>query len=91
MTLVVRLLGQIELSRDEQSVSMRGAKPVALLAYLLVTGRAHSRQHLVDLLFEGSDDPRASLRWTLSKLRKAIGADHCYFNRYPQCTISLHE
>ena len=37
MTLVVSLLGQIEISRDEQPVSMRGAKPVALLAYLLVT------------------------------------------------------
>jgi DNA-binding SARP family transcriptional activator len=49
---------------------------LALLAYLVVTGKPHSRQHLVDLFFfDGPDDPRAALRWTLSKLRKAIGAD----------------
>ena len=58
-----------------------GHRPLALLAYLLVTGRAHSRQHLVDLLFETSDDPRASLRWTLSKLRKAIGSDYVLADR----------
>jgi DNA-binding SARP family transcriptional activator len=81
MTLVVRLLGQIELSRDEQSVSMRGAKAVALLAYLLVTGKAHPRQHLLDLLFDGPSDPKASLRWTLSILRQGIGAGYILADR----------
>jgi oligopeptide transport system substrate-binding protein len=53
-----------------------------LLAYLLLTGKPHSRQHLVDLLFfEGPDDPRAALRWTLSKLRKAIGSDFILADR----------
>lgn len=48
-------------------------RPLALLAYLLLTGKPHSREHLADLLFDLPDDPRASLRWTLSKLRQAIG------------------
>ena len=81
MTLAVSLLGKIEISRDEQPVSMRGAKPVALLAYLLVTGKAHTRRHLIDLLFDGPADPRASLRWTLCELRQAIGADYILADR----------
>ena len=81
MTLAVHLLGQVQISRDNQAVSVRGYKPVALLAYLLVTGKAHTRQHLIDLLFDGPDDPKASLRWTLSELRRAIGADYILANR----------
>jgi alpha-glucoside transport system substrate-binding protein len=48
---------------------------MALLAYLIVSRKAYSREHLIDVLFDGSNDPRAGLRWTLSKLRKAIGSD----------------
>jgi predicted ATPase/DNA-binding SARP family transcriptional activator len=81
MTLSVRLLGPVQISRDEQPISVRGYKPVALLAYLLVTGVAHTRQHLVDLLFDGPDDPKASLRWTLSELRRAIGAEYILADR----------
>ncbi len=81
MTLVVRLLGPVQISRDDQPIAMRGYKPVALLAYLLVTGQAHTRQHLLDLLFDGPDDPKASLRWTLSELRQAIGAEYILADR----------
>ena len=81
MTLLIHFLGPPKISRDGDPVDVPGHRPLALLAYLLVTGRAHSRQHLVDLLFEGSDDPRASLRWTLSKLRKAIGSDYVLADR----------
>jgi DNA-binding SARP family transcriptional activator len=35
----------------------------------------------VDLLFEGPDDPRAALRWTLAKLREAIGAEYLLADR----------
>src|SRR5690606_36423258 len=47
-------------------------KTRALLAYLALTGRAFRREHLCDLLWEVPDDPRGSLRWSLSKLRRLV-------------------
>jgi DNA-binding SARP family transcriptional activator len=81
MSLMIRLLGPVQLSRDDQPVQVRGYQPLALLAYLLLTAQAHSRQHLIDLLFDRSDDPRASLRWTLSELRRAIGGSYILADR----------
>jgi ABC-type oligopeptide transport system substrate-binding subunit/DNA-binding SARP family transcriptional activator len=81
VTLLVHLLGPPRISRDGQPITIPGHRPLALLAYLLVSGEAHSRQHLVDLLFDNADDPRASLRWTLSKLRRAIGARYILSDR----------
>jgi DNA-binding SARP family transcriptional activator len=75
MTLNVRLLGRVQLDLDGRPISMRGHKPLALLAYLLVTGQPATRRHLIDLLFDGPDDPHANLRWTLAELRRAIGGD----------------
>lgn len=75
MSLQIQLLGPPQISCDGQLIDLPGYRPLALLAYLVVTGQAHSRDHLVDLLFDGPNDPRASLRYTLSKLRQAIGAD----------------
>ena len=71
MTLYIRLLGPAELSQDDNPIHLKGHKPLALLAYLLLTGQAHSRSYLVDLLYDESADPRGSLRWTLSRLRQA--------------------
>ncbi len=81
MTLVVRLLGPVQMSHDDQPISVRGYKAVALLAYLLLTGKAHTRRHLIDLLFDGPDDPKASLRWILSELRQAIGPNFILADR----------
>ncbi|MCQ3980691.1 MAG: hypothetical protein DPW09_45395, partial [Anaerolineae bacterium] len=81
MTLIIRLLGPVQISRDDQPVQIRGYQQVALLAYLLITGKAHTRQHLVDLLFDHSDDPRANLRWILSELRRVIGGDYILADR----------
>ncbi|MCK6625660.1 MAG: extracellular solute-binding protein [Anaerolineae bacterium] len=81
MTLIIRLLGPIQISRDDQSIQIRGYQSLALLAYLLITGKAHTRQHLVDLLFDHSDDPRANLRWILSELRRTIGPDYLLADR----------
>jgi DNA-binding SARP family transcriptional activator/tetratricopeptide (TPR) repeat protein len=44
----------------------------ALLGYLVATRRAHIRPRICDLLWEGPDDPRAALRWSLWKLRPLI-------------------
>ena len=82
MTLRIQLLGPVNISRDKDPIRIPGHRPLALLAYLVVTGKPHSRQHLVDLFFfDGPDDPRAALRWTLSKLRKAIGAHFIWADR----------
>lgn len=75
MTLKIALLGEPQLSREGRPLKLPGYRPFALLAYLLITGRPHSRQHLAELLFERAGDPRGALRWTLSQLRRVIGAE----------------
>ncbi len=81
MSLRIQLLGQTRITHDGSSVDLPGYRPLALLAYLILTRKAYSREHLIDLLFDGPDDPRASLRWTLSKLRKAIGGEYILADR----------
>jgi len=81
MSLRIQLLGQARITLDGQPVDLPGYRPLALLTYLILTRKAYSRQHLIDLLFDGPDDPRAALRWTLSKLRKAIGEAYILADR----------
>src|SRR5207253_2820685 len=50
----------------------RSRKTRALRAYLAATGRPHSRAHLCALLWEGPDDPRGALRWSLTKIRPLL-------------------
>jgi DNA-binding SARP family transcriptional activator/tetratricopeptide (TPR) repeat protein len=47
-------------------------KTRALLAYLALRDRPSRRDHLCELLWELPDDPRGSLRWSLSKLRRLV-------------------
>ncbi|XSC47833.1 BTAD domain-containing putative transcriptional regulator [Bradyrhizobium sp. RDT10] len=47
-------------------------KTRALLGYLIATGQLHRRERLCDLLWDGPDDPRAELRWSLSKIRAVL-------------------
>jgi DNA-binding SARP family transcriptional activator len=51
MSLRIQLLGPPQIERDGDALDLPGYRPLALLAYLLVTGKAHTRQHLVDPLF----------------------------------------
>ena len=71
----VRLLGPPEILRDGRPVRVDTRKAVALLAYLALTGRPHSRDALAELLWPGHDEAhaRGALRRTLSTLRGAIG------------------
>ncbi len=74
--LEVRLFGSLEVVRDGQVASLPQSKKTrALLAYLAVTGRAHRRERLCDLLWDVADDPRGALRWSLSKLRRVVDDD----------------
>ena len=72
--LQVRLLGELQLRRAtaaplELPPSRRTR---ALLGYLVATRTPHTRAALCDLLWDGPDDPRASLRWSLTKLRMVV-------------------
>ena len=73
--LSVRLLGGLRVERDGAPLALPPSKRTrALLAYLAATGRAHARSHLCDLLWDGPDDPRAELRWSMTKLRPVVDA-----------------
>ncbi|HVT03625.1 MAG TPA: BTAD domain-containing putative transcriptional regulator [Thermoanaerobaculia bacterium] len=73
--LEIRLLGELEVVRDGQAVPLPASKKSrALLAYLAATARPHLRERLCELLWEGPDDPRAALRWSLTKLRPLTGS-----------------
>jgi DNA-binding SARP family transcriptional activator len=76
-TLHVRLLGELELRRGEQQplALPPSRRTRALLGYLVATGAPQSRSALCDLLWDGTDDPRASLRWSLTKLRDVVDED----------------
>ncbi len=46
-----------------------------MLAYLLTTKSAPSREWLAELLFSDADDPLNALSWNLSQLRKLLGPE----------------
>lgn len=75
MTLRVRLSGHPELERNGRPIQVDTRKAIALLAYLVVKRETQGRDHLAALLWPESDQTRAraSLRRTLSSLRKATG------------------
>jgi DNA-binding SARP family transcriptional activator/tetratricopeptide (TPR) repeat protein len=73
-TLDIRLLGCLEVRRGGDAVPLPPSRRArALLGYLVAEPQPHLRSQLCDLLFEGPDDPRASLRWSLSKTRSLLG------------------
>jgi len=72
-TLRVRLFGDMEVRRNgEVLVLPRSKKTRALLAYLAASDRAHRRDSLCLVFWDIPDDPRGSLRWSLSKLRPLV-------------------
>ncbi|QEX20475.1 hypothetical protein FRZ61_03920 [Hypericibacter adhaerens] len=74
--LQLRVLGRMELARGGAPISLPQSKKTrALLAYLAVTRRSHSRDKLCEMFWDLPDDPRGSLRWSLSKLRALVNDD----------------
>jgi DNA-binding SARP family transcriptional activator len=72
--LEIRVLGELVVTRGGRSLPLPASKKTrALLGYLAVTGREHTRERLCELLWPGPDDPRAALRWSLTKLRTVLG------------------
>src|SRR5262245_37181482 len=72
--LEIRVLGELVVTRGGRSLPLPASKKIrALLGYLAVTGRAHTRERLCELLWQGPDGPPAALRWSLTKLRAVLG------------------
>jgi predicted ATPase/DNA-binding SARP family transcriptional activator len=69
-------LGSPRLERNGQIVAFDTRKALALLAYLAISGQAHSRDALAGLLWPDYDQAhaRGALRRTLSTLQKALNA-----------------
>jgi len=72
-TLEIRLLGELEVVHGGRRVALPASKKTrALLGYLVATGTPHLRERLCNLLWQGPDDPRAALRWSLTKIRSLL-------------------
>ena len=66
----LQLCGDLVLRVSDQPVELpQSRKTRALLAYLAWENQPVRRSDLCDLFWESSDDPRAALRWSLSRLR----------------------
>ncbi len=73
----IRVLGELELRRGGAAVPLPQSKKTrALLAFLAVQRAPQRRDALCELLWELPDDPRAALRWSLSKLRPLLNDEH---------------
>ncbi len=76
------LFGHLRVSVDGQGIALPASKKTrGLLGYLLSSDRARTRSELCDLLWEDAEDPRAALRWSLSKLRTALGPERIVADR----------
>jgi DNA-binding SARP family transcriptional activator len=69
----VLLLGPLQVIQNGRPRPQPPSRKVrALLAYLAMAGRPVSREKLCELLWDVADDPRAELRWCLTKLRPLV-------------------
>jgi len=74
--LEISLLGEVTLRRDGQVLTLPPSRKTrALLVYLILNPGRHRREKLCELLWQLPDDPRGSLRWSLSKLRALVNEE----------------
>jgi DNA-binding SARP family transcriptional activator/cytochrome c-type biogenesis protein CcmH/NrfG len=75
VSLELRVLGTLTVLQDGHPIELPPSRKArALLAYLALSPRTVTRSRLCLLLFDDANDPRAELRWCLSKLRGVVGA-----------------
>ncbi|MEM6464542.1 MAG: alpha/beta fold hydrolase [Pseudomonadota bacterium] len=68
-----RLLGELRVFCNGTEVPLPASRKTrALLAFLVATGRPHRRERLCELFWDLPSDPKAALRWSLTKLRKVV-------------------
>lgn len=71
--LTLRLLGPMAATRGGVALALPPSRKVrALLAYLAMSAHAVPRDALCELLWDQPGDPRAELRWALSRLRRVV-------------------
>jgi len=72
--LQIQVLGELQIVRGGKRLVLPASKKTrAMLGYLVVIrGRPQPRQRLCELFWEGPDDPRAALRWSLTKIRPLL-------------------
>jgi DNA-binding SARP family transcriptional activator len=71
MAVRIYALGPLQVQSDGRGTILAlRRKTSALLVYLLVTGRAHHRERLIDLFCQQADRPAATLRTLLSRIRQ---------------------
>src|SRR5262245_4498390 len=74
----ISVLGHLAVLRHRARLQLPQSKKTrALLAYLAVTARPHSRDRLCAMFWAVPDDPRAALRWSLSRLRRIVDEQDC--------------
>lgn len=77
-TLKIFLLGAPRIEVDGQPIHLERQKSIALLAYLVVTGRSHSREWLATLLWPDVSTSRVQLRKSLADIRQRLGDNGLY-------------
>jgi DNA-binding SARP family transcriptional activator len=69
----VQLLGPLTIFKNGAAAGLPPSRKVrALLAYLVLSPHAVTREHLCELLWDVPNDPKGELRWCLSKIRHLI-------------------
>jgi pimeloyl-ACP methyl ester carboxylesterase len=69
----ISLLGELRVGAAGAEMALPASRKArALLGFLAATGRPHRRERLCELFWDLPDDPKAALRWSLSKLRKVV-------------------
>src|SRR5690606_8839476 len=72
--LTVQLLGEISIRGIGEVRSLPPSRKTrALLVYLALQPRPQERAAICRLIWDGPNDPRAALRWSLSKLKPLLG------------------
>ncbi|MEQ8675746.1 MAG: BTAD domain-containing putative transcriptional regulator [Aggregatilineales bacterium] len=86
----ILLLGHPRITFDDEDVELKRRKALALLAYLAVTGKSHSRDSLTAIFFPDQDEKqaRSGLRLLLTDLNKTPVSDFLVVDRN---IISLRE
>lgn len=73
----IQLLGEMQVVRDGEARPLPPSRKTrGLLAFLALDPRRHRRDALCNLLWDEPNDPRAALRWSLSKLRPLLDGEH---------------
>ncbi|TNF81731.1 MAG: alpha/beta hydrolase [Gammaproteobacteria bacterium] len=69
----IQLIGELRVVENGEPQSLPSSRKTrALLAYLVLNPDPTSRERLCELFWQVPDDPRGSLRWSLSKLRGLV-------------------